>query len=132
MADEWIHRQVYELINLKADITGIQNVYYYNLDEQITYYYSFAENFGPWVLGGSLCYYKYVWDKYPFLSINIGEDSLFLKNLKSFKIIPHNHNKYYVGIIHSNNTSFKSLNDNSYWKKIEKHKMLFFPFENFK
>ena len=132
MADEWIEIQVHALTNLKADITGIQNVFYYNLDEETSYYYSFPQSFEPWILGGSLCYYKYVWQKYPFLCINIGEDSAFLKNTKDFNIIPHTNNQCYVGIIHSRNTSFKSIKDNSYWKTINKNSMFFFPFDTFK
>lgn len=132
MADEWITKQVYSLINLKADITGIQNVYYYNPEDKSTYLYSFPKSFGPWVLGGSFCYYKHIWQEYPFANINIGEDSNFLKKTKHLKIIPHNYIKYYIATIHSKNTSFKSIKNNSYWEKIKQKELPSSFFTNFK
>lgn len=118
MAKDWIATQVHALLNSKADITGITNVYYFDPNKRLAWLYSYPQSEQSWVLGGSLCYWKKFWINNQFKHQTIGEDAEFLWTKKTKKIIPHQAYSGYVGFIHSDNTSPKDTSS-QYWTKVD-------------
>ena len=63
----------------------------------------------PWLAGGSLCYTKAVWQKYPFDDMTYGEDTQFLWSQEDVKVFPMSHFAFYVAMIHPANTICKDV-----------------------
>jgi glycosyltransferase involved in cell wall biosynthesis len=112
--DDWhapyrIRYQVENLIKNEADICGNDRLLFYDLKTQALWLYEFPYPGKIWLAGGSLCYTKSFWQKHKFDDTNFGEDTRFIwkKPLGNAVILPDF--KFYIAMIHSKNTSPKSL-----------------------
>jgi len=117
MSPNWIQYQVDSLIGKNADVTGLDHPYFFQPTIDTAWRYIYPETQKPWVHGGTLCYTKKLWERNPFIEINIGEDAHFLWSNCPKKIVPHNGEDLYVGIIHDNNVSPKYTEDKR-WQMI--------------
>lgn len=110
-SDQWIGVQVRHLLEGKADITGLDQPYFYNpyLEQAWQYIYpkDDGRNWPAWVHGGTLCYWKSFWKSNPFPKLNIGEDVEFLWSRHPKRVVPHRGIYLYVAFIHDRNASPK-------------------------
>jgi glycosyltransferase involved in cell wall biosynthesis len=110
--DDWyatrrLQYQVDALENNKAELCGINNLLYYDLENNLGYRYVYPADQRLWLLGSSLCYTKKLWCKNHFADIDVGMDGLFVwatspdcvKVLDDISIAVH--------MIHENNVSPK-------------------------
>jgi len=118
MAANWITTALNALLTTKADVTGIQEVFYYQPTTGQAWQYCYPQGQQTWVLGGSLCYLKSFWQRNRFDDINIGEDNAFLWSTASKRIVPHHNSQLYIGMIHSTNTSIKQVRS-ACWQSVD-------------
>jgi glycosyltransferase involved in cell wall biosynthesis len=105
-AQDWITQQVNALIRSGADITGLNNIYYFSTLLNKRWNYKDTEKGTPWVYGGTLAYWKSFWQQHPFNNLQTGEDNNFIWSSKA-KIHPHNYTEGYLGIIHRDNIAMQ-------------------------
>ncbi|QHN04128.1 glycosyltransferase [Granulicella sp. WH15] len=109
MSPDRLSRQVREIQQADADITGLRSVLYYKADSGEAWSYSYPDNGKPWLHGATLLYKRSIGVEHSFPTINVGEDSGFLHRISGrarFHAIADS--VFYVGIIHGGNTSGKN------------------------
>ena len=114
--DDWmapwrLTYQVESLLKAGADICGLDKVFFYDATHNRSWQYIYPKASRAWVCGGTLCYTKSHWQRHPFPDINIGEDNRFVWANHSQKVVTLADNRFYVGIVHSENTSPKRTGD---------------------
>jgi O-antigen biosynthesis protein len=97
-------------------LCGLSRLFYYEPGSRRAWEYVYPKARLPWVCGGSFCYRKEFWKKYPFPARNEGADTMWVWGLHGQKIVAHANHSFYVAIIHSKNTSSKRTND-ARWHK---------------
>jgi glycosyltransferase involved in cell wall biosynthesis len=122
--DDWmapyrISYQVNELMAHNAEICGLQEMYFYELITGKGWLYKYPSNSRPWLAGGSLLYTRNFWVKSPFPNVQVASDTRFIfsRDLKSYRVLPEI--RFYVAVIHGNNTSPKKTGD-SLWHPVRK------------
>ena len=95
---------------------------FYELQKNQAWRYVFPARRSGWLAGGTFCYFKTLWERNQFLEIDIGEDNWFLKNAGSARIIPLPDNRFYIGLIHSGNSSPKEPGMPS-WRQVGLHEI---------
>jgi glycosyltransferase involved in cell wall biosynthesis len=114
MADWRLSYQVQSLVDARADVCGLSRLLFYNpaTDQAWQYVYPQGQKF--WVAGATLCYRKSFWRANPFPNINIGEDTRFIWNSSSKKMLALDNQAFYVALIHAANTCPKRTQDARY------------------
>jgi glycosyltransferase involved in cell wall biosynthesis len=110
--DDWnatwrVRYQVQRLCATGADICGLDRVRFYDPAEDRGWEYVYAAPATSWVYGATLCYTKAFWRRNPFPPIGVGEDSRFVWSSASKRIVALDDPSFFVGIIHTGNTSRK-------------------------
>lgn len=110
--DDWYdtHRityQVQELIKNQTVICGINNLLYYDIQNQKGFNYIYPADQRTWLLGSSLCYTKEFWESSRFAHINVGMDGLFVWSTTSNRITVLPDHAMSVHLIHESNVSPK-------------------------
>lgn len=105
-----IEMQVKALKEHNADVTGLNNVYFLDKTSGDGWLYTWPEGRGPWVHGATLAYYKEHWKTILFPSVPNAEDLLFVFSTMAGPKAPYvtHYNRWFVGLLHENNTSGKS------------------------
>jgi glycosyltransferase involved in cell wall biosynthesis len=65
----------------------------------------------PWIAGGTLCYHKTLWRRFPFPNISQGEDTRFIWSIPPESVLNLTDNDFYVATVHARNTSPKYTTD---------------------
>lgn len=117
--DDWIadwrlSYQVESLIKADADVCGLDRLFFYEPNSNKAWQYVYPKASKFWVAGGTLCYRKSFWREHPFPTINVGEDTRFVWQSRSKKMIALEDASFYVAMIHSSNTSPKRTRDARY------------------
>jgi glycosyltransferase involved in cell wall biosynthesis len=103
-APDWVSKQVNMLLTTGADICGIDEVYFYDMQHHEAWKYIYGRAYKPWVAGASMCYHRSFWEKGKFANENIGEDNSFAwKN--GTKVISSGYTDGFVAMLHNNNTA---------------------------
>lgn len=124
-------------INNNIEVCGINNLLYYDLQNNSGYRYIYPAGQKPWLLGSSLCYTKKLWYRNRFADINVGMDGLFVWATSPGNIKVLSDSTMSVHMIHESNVSPKKTNNN-WWhtypvdelKKIMKNDWNFYNNEN--
>ena len=108
--DDWmaswrICYQARQLLETKADVGGLNRLYFYDPFCGRSYRYLYPKKKTTLLAGGSLCFAKYFWEQNPFPEIDLGEDTGFLWNDRPKKLMAHEDNSFYVALIHPANTN---------------------------
>jgi glycosyltransferase involved in cell wall biosynthesis len=121
--DDWmapyrISYQVQELLKNKAEVCGLQQMLFRELDTGKCWLYKYPLQAQPWLAGGSLLYTRDFWQQSPFPDMQIASDTrfIFARKLTSFVVL--SDYRFYVATIHCKNTSAKNTASNL-WKPIE-------------
>ncbi len=114
--DDWaapwrLTYQIEQLIAQKADVCGIDRVFFLGPNSDTAWEYVYPRGEQPWVYGGALCYTKALWSKNPFPDINVGEDNEFVWNGCPKNVLQLEKNTFYIGMIHTSNSSPKMTAD---------------------
>ena len=117
--DDWfapnrITRQIECLVTSRAEVCGLRRMLFYNPAQNRLWLYSYPEGERLWLAGGSLVYTREFWQRAPFPDVQVASDTTFVwsQNLDRSVTVPDP--RFYVAIIHSQNTSPKNC-DGSYW-----------------
>jgi glycosyltransferase involved in cell wall biosynthesis len=110
--DDWIspHRISYQVAELERQpaetICGLSRIFFYDPQAQRAWEYQYPGG-RPWVIGSTFCYYKRFSERNHFPDMNEGADTTFVWNLHDVNVHAHPDNTFYVGTVHSRNTSPK-------------------------
>jgi hypothetical protein len=110
--DDWISPrrisyQVHELRQQPAEtVCGLSRILFYDPRAQRAWEYRYPGG-RPWVIGSTFCYYKRFSERNHFPDMNEGADTTFVWNLHNVNIHAHEDHTFYVGTVHSRNTSPK-------------------------
>lgn len=116
-AENWITRQVAHLLAGKAEVTGLDELIFYDSGRREAWRYRYPAAGRPWVHGATLCYRKEFWRSFPFPDLDVGEDCSFLWRQGATGIVPHGGSDGYIGRIHDGNASPKRTGD-ACWSRI--------------
>ncbi len=114
MANWRLSYQVGSLLEAQADVCGLSKLWFYEPTSDRAWQYVYPRDQKFWVAGATLCYRKAFWRDNPFPNINIGEDTRFIWNSPSKKLIALDNQAFYVAMIHAANTSPKRTQDSRY------------------
>jgi glycosyltransferase involved in cell wall biosynthesis len=119
--DDWYARyriryQVENLLKHQTEICGINRLLFFELRTRQLWLYEYPSQRKIWLAGGALCYRKSFWQHNRFADVSIGEDTRFVMNtdLSNALILPDF--KFYLAMIHTQNTSPKSPKP-PFWKQ---------------
>jgi glycosyltransferase involved in cell wall biosynthesis len=121
--DDWaapwrVSHQVAALGAAGADLCGLEAVLFYEPAADRSWEYVYPRGGRPWVYGATLCYTKAFWRKNPFPQVSVGEDTRFVWASRAQRMLALPTNDFYVGLIHSGNTSPKRTGD-SRWRAVD-------------
>ena len=113
--DDWFSNQrlsiqIKYLLDSQSDICGLSNLYYYSPSSGSSWLYTYRAH-DAWIAGGTFVYKRDLWKKNNFSETNQAEDSIFLSKIQKNKILTIENKNLYIGIIHTENTSAKHLDD---------------------
>lgn len=114
MADWRLSYQVENLLKARADVCGLDRLYFYDVTADKAWKYVYPRGSACWVAGGTLCYRKSFWRGNPFLNINIGEDTRFVWTRRPKRVLALEDETFYVAMIHPGNTSPKRTGEPRY------------------
>jgi hypothetical protein len=109
--DDWcapwrLDYQVTELLRTPAVLLcGAASVLFFDPVRQQCWQYTYPNAEQPWVCGGTLCYYRSLWQRSRFRNVQVGEDSHFVWNADAGTVLPLSRCDFYVATIHEGNTS---------------------------
>jgi glycosyltransferase involved in cell wall biosynthesis len=114
--DDWyaphrIRAQVDALSRSGAEICGIDKVLFYDPAAPSAWEYAYPPGGAPWVYGATLCYRRDFWRAHPFADVTVGEDNVFAGAARPGEICVMPDNRFFVGRVHSANTSAKQVRD---------------------
>lgn len=116
MAPNRLSRQVDELTRHEAEVCGLRELLHYRPEAGEAWLYHYHPDNRPWVAGGTLLYHRRAWTSNPFLEINIGEDTEFVRRQPADGVKLISDYSFYIALIHSGNTSAKRLTD-PHWQR---------------
>lgn len=110
--DDWmagwrLSYQVKSLIEERADACGLAHLLFYQPESDRAWRYFYERGGRTWIAGGTLCYTRAFWRQNPFARVSIGEDTRFVWNNHSGKVLILEDNSFYVAMIHRQNSSPK-------------------------
>jgi len=119
--DDWhamnrLSTQVKGLLDSRADICGLRDLYYFQPGTGTAWLYVCLGQ-RRWIAGGTMMYRKTLWEKNKFPVSNGAEDTQFLNQVTVDKILELQKPDLYVGILHDKNSSAKFLDDPS-WRQV--------------
>ena len=95
------------LLTEDADICGLSTLLFFNPESGTTWQYRYPPGGRTWLAGGTFCYRKDLWLRNRFREVNIGEDNGFVMNPTTNKVVALPDDRFYVAMIHRQNTSPK-------------------------
>lgn len=111
--DDWhapwrLRYQVANLLASQAGICGTDRMYYWDLDTDVVWHYSYLPNqlSRSYLCGGTMMFRYSYWRAGPFQEINVGEDNHFVVG-RADEILNLFNEQFYLATIHKANTSRK-------------------------
>ncbi len=120
--DDWYapHRleyQVQALLAEDAEICGLSQLLFYDIEQHRAWHYIYPPDVQPWLAGGTLCYRRAFWETNRFADIDVGEDACFMWTQRPKRLAVLTDPNFFVGIVHPKNTSPKET-EGSYWHSL--------------
>lgn len=117
--DDWyapnrIQAQVSALLAADGEVCGLRQMLFYAPDTAQVWLYDYPEGQRRWLTGGSLLYWKRVWQRHPFANVQVGEDTRFLWSMPLDRAVTLADYRIYVALVHARNTSPKETGG-QYW-----------------
>ena len=112
MADWRLSYQVEILLaHSVSTLCGLKRLYFYDPSAEQAWEYIYSADERPWVSGGTFCYRREFWQAHRFPDMNEGADTVFVWGLRDAEIFAHIRHDFYVGVVHTANTSPKRIHD---------------------
>jgi predicted O-methyltransferase YrrM len=120
--DDWsaswrISYQVGALLGADVDVSGSNNVLFWDPDRDRAWRYVYPSRRGPWVHDPTFCYRRAFWRTHPFPDTSHGIDTKYLWRSPRKRIGVLDDTSFYVGIVHGANTSPKRT-AGAWWKPL--------------
>ena len=120
--DDWhttwrLSYQVGRLLASRADICGLDRLWFYDADQRRAWQYRYPGGRWPWVAGGTLCYRRSLWARHPFADVTVGEDTRFVQELPASSVLILERDDFYVARVHAANTCRKRTSASS-WSRV--------------
>src|SRR5690606_36224278 len=101
--DDWmapwrLSYQVEQLLARRADIAGLDRLYFFDPRGGRAWQYRY-EHGRPWVAGGTLLYRKAVWQARPFPNTSNGEDTRFVWSAGGHRTAAHPDDTFYAALV---------------------------------
>lgn len=106
-APGWLRSQVEVLQSRGADVCGLDKVFFYRPEGREAWRYVW-DGAAHWVCGGTLCYRRDYWRRFPFPDLDIGEDNAFVWKAPAERVAVNPDTSLYVARVHAGNTSTKA------------------------
>jgi hypothetical protein len=111
--DDWyapwrLSRQVDALLVTGAQVSGINDLIYYDLQGRRGYRYRYPRDERPWLLGSSLCFRRELWQSQRFADVDVGMDGIFVWATPPHLVTAIADPNFAVHMIHSRNVSPKN------------------------
>jgi glycosyltransferase involved in cell wall biosynthesis len=112
-APNWITHSVNQLLNTKADLTGLDTGIFKELStgKRWQYIYKTGQVF---ILGATMAYWRKTWQRAPFPNKISGEDAEFCATAGI--VLPHGYVSGFEASIHPKNTCKRYTHDKRAWK----------------
>ena len=112
--DDWhsprrVSTQVDGLLSADVDACGLSRLWFYDPGVRRVWEYRYPENGTPWVAGGTLCYWRALWQGSRFDDVHSGEDSSFVRSLAPARVLALADNRIYVATVHAANTARRAV-----------------------
>ena len=119
--DDWfapwrLRYQVGQLLQDGADVVGLNSLLYWEPHVQRAWRYCYPAGARPWIHDPTFCYRRELWRRCPFPDTSEGIDTRYLWDGPGKRITALDDPSFYVGIIHSGNTSSKRTT-NAAWRR---------------
>ncbi|MBK8912960.1 MAG: hypothetical protein IPM61_16800 [Chlorobi bacterium] len=123
--DDWHHpdRIAVQVQRLLRDpmtlINGMNCGYFFWPSDRQVLRYSNSQQIpsgNPYIMGGTFCYHRTWWDRYPFQDKQIGEDNLFLGTFPRGTVEDLRREDLYVVIRHNGNTGPLATHNATLWR----------------
>lgn len=117
--DDWtssqrISYQMEALSRAGAEICGLTQMIFYELASGRAWLYQYPSGQRPWLAGNSLLYTREFWRRSPFPDVQVASDTRFVWSQKMDRSVAVADYRFYVAMIHPENTSPKNY-QGSYW-----------------
>jgi glycosyltransferase involved in cell wall biosynthesis len=117
--DDWsaawrLSYQVAELQEKNADICGLDRLWFYDPDRNLSWRYQYPRGRTPWVAGTTLCFRRHLWERHAFPDITVGEDTLWMWLTVGARVLPLAQSDFLVARVHAGNTSPKPT-ESTWW-----------------
>ncbi|HLO93425.1 MAG TPA: glycosyltransferase family A protein, partial [Burkholderiaceae bacterium] len=106
-APGWLRSQVEVLLSRGAEVCGLDKVFFYRPEGREAWRYVW-DGAAHWVCGGTLCYRRDYWRRFPFPDLDIGEDNAFVWKAPAERVAVNPDTSQYVARVHAGNTSAKA------------------------
>jgi glycosyltransferase involved in cell wall biosynthesis len=108
--DDWsapwrVRFQTEALLRAGVDACGLSRLWFYDPIERQAWEYRYPDEGSSWVAGGTLCYRRELWQRAPFLDVDTGEDTCFVRSVRPGRLLLLGDNRFYVATVHARNTS---------------------------
>lgn len=110
--DDWVASwrlsyEVHGLLRSDADVVGLNTLLYYEPESGRAWHYAYPRSDAPWVHDPTLCLRRSTWEAERFPDTNYGLDTAYLTRGRHKRVTALEDERFYVGMIHSGNTSRK-------------------------
>lgn len=121
--DDWSHPdrlriQVEALRAGTAELCGLARMLWWDPLRQAAWRYTCPPLRRPWVAGNTLAYLRSAWERSPFPSQAVGEDTAFVWGLPTRRALPIEDERLVIGTLHESNTSTK-FTHSAAWTPVE-------------
>ncbi len=118
--DDWqaSSRLGYQVRSMEASgagLCGTRRTLYFDPTAMRAWLHCYPEGLRDWVAGNSLCYRRSLWERNPFPSVAVGEDTRFVWDRRAGRPLALDDYRFFTAIIHPGNSSRK-VTEGSYWK----------------
>jgi hypothetical protein len=125
--DDWhapwrLSYQVNALLEQKADICGLDTLWFFDPHKNEAWQFRFPFASRRWLAGGSFCYRRQLWERHRFPEIFDGEDSKFIASLANARVQRLPRADFYLARIHGGNTNPKRPGS-TYWYPAPVHEV---------
>ena len=107
-APDWISRQVQAMESSKAGIVGLNQVIFFSPSINKRWMYEDSDEEKPWLCGATMAYRKTLWQKHPFIDLQVGEDYDFVWN-SGASVFATGYTTGFAALLHAHNTSIKPV-----------------------
>jgi glycosyltransferase involved in cell wall biosynthesis len=118
--DDWhaawrLSYQVRELLARRADLCGLDRMWFYDPVRKQAWQYRYPGSRTNWLAGGSFCYRRELWERQRFNDVRVGEDTRYVREASFAKIVALERDDFYVARVHAGNTCAKQTSGSSWF-----------------